>query len=812
MSHRRSSKRRPPDGPLAHWRDARDWLSLQPGSAIQGPRRVGGRLGASKTGSESDARANPAAIDDIRVVAIVVVASVALVYCLPVLVSPAWLILPLGLCLLGSFPGRLLLAVTAAVMAWTLIDAEARLTSRLPAAADGTIHTVTGRVTGLPKTGPFRTRFRLSTLDGAHRYRLSWYEDAPALKPGDCVRVRAKLSTPHGSANPGEFDYTAWLWREGIDATGYVREPGHCARPPVFTLDRVRADALARIAPALVGEPMRGIIEALTLGVRQHISDAQWQVLRATGTSHLVAISGLHIGLVAGLLFLMARWLSLRTRFVRHATIIACVTAFAGAAGYAALAGWALPTQRALIMVAVGLIAVAGERQIAAGRALAWAALLVVTVDPAAVTTPGFWLSFGAVAWLIWIATMARGPWWLRWLWFQLGLVVTLAPITLWFFGKASFVAPIVNAVLIPLSTLFVPATLVSVALALLWPAAGGVLLTWLAKGFDAGWSLLAVVAHYNAVTFEHVFSSAWLMLLAALALCWLALPLPARLRALGVVMLLPAVLGYRPATTTIAPGRFVATVLDVGQGLAVVVRTARHTLVFDAGPAYRTGFDAGAMIVVPYLRYIGRRHIDRLVISHGDRDHIGGAHAIMKTLAVDERLGAGSALACRAGMTWRWDGVDFVVGYPDADARRRLEDDNDLSCVLRVASARASLLLPGDIEAPAERYLLDHRRSEALASDVLVMPHHGSATSSSPAFLDTVAPRLAIVSAGWHNRWGFPKPAVIDRYRARGIRVANTATSGAITIRWPQAHTPRVTRWRVTYARFWQVPSPNGR
>ncbi|RJS95374.1 DNA internalization-related competence protein ComEC/Rec2 [Salinisphaera sp. Q1T1-3] len=756
--------------------------------------------------------AGPAALlADVRVVAAASVGAATWIYTLPTLFSPVWLIPVLLACLIRPFPGRGLVVGVAIVAAWTLIDAHARLDERLPVTADGSRVWVTGRVSGLPEAGPFRTRFVFDVAASGRRIRLSWYRDAPAIAPGDCLRLRIKRSTPHGSANPGEFDYTGWLWREGIDATGYVREAGRCDKPPAWTLDRLRAAALARLAPTLAGNPMRGIVEALTLGVRQHISDAQWRVLRATGTSHLVAISGLHIGLIAGLLFGLARWLALRGRSsAYHARWIACIAAFVGACAYAGLAGWALPTQRALVMVAAGLLALATARDISGGRALAWAALLVVFVDPPAVTAPGFWLSFTAVGWLIWIANGARGAWWQRWIGFQLGLMFVLTPVTLWFFGQASVIAPIINAILIPASVVFVPAVLVTALAALVVPTLGGPLLSGVAWLLGKGWYLLALAAEAPHVAVSHVLASATVLGAAMAGLCWLALPLPMRLRTLGVLMCLPLVLGYRPGQAPIPDGAFRLTVLDVGQGLASVVRTAHHTLVFDAGPAYRTGFDAGRMIVVPYLRHIGRTSVDRLLISHGDMDHIGGAAAIVDTLSVARRLGAGSDTPCHAGMHWRWDGVRFAIRSPLPNEGDLPDARNNRSCVLRISGPRGSALLTGDIEAEGERLMVDRAVPHSLASDVLVVPHHGSATSSSPALLAAVAPRVAIVSSGWHNRWHFPRPVVVARYRRHDIALYNTAVSGAIDVRWTADGVLSVQRWRVRHARFWQQPRPD--
>lgn len=751
-----------------------------------------------------------AVFDDIRLIAVAGVVAVTVVYQCPGLPSPAWLLIPLLLCLL-RFPGRVLVAVTCVIAAWSLIQAHDQMGHRLPASADGEIVSLTGHVISLPETGRYRTRFQVQSDDPARRLRLSWYGRAPSLAPGDCLRLKAKLSTPHGSANPGGFDYTGWLWRQGIDATGYVRASQPCHVAPLWSIDRLRYRALQRLAPILDQRSMRGLIEALTIGARQHITDTQWATLRATGTTHLVAISGLHIGLIAGLLFAIARWLALRSPAARQARRIAAGLAMVGALGYAALAGWALPTQRAVIMAAAFFTAIVVEREIGAGRALAWAALAVIIWHPASVLAPGFWLSFAAVGWLIWMATLVHGAWWRKALLFQFGLVVVLMPLTLWFFGQASLVAPLVNALLIPAAGVLVPLVLLAVCAALISPTGiGGWILAKIATLLAILWPGLAWVADWQLASFHLVIPGPLALILAVAGTLLLAMPAPWRLRVLGAVFILPAVLGWRPPDQVIPEGRFRLTVLDVGQGLASVVRTAHHTLVFDAGPAYRTGFDAGAMIVVPYLRHVGRMHVDRLMISHADRDHIGGAAAIMANAQVSHRQGANSADPCRAAQHWRWDGVAFDIVYPTSAEASEISSRNDRSCVLHVHTSDASLLLTGDIEAPGER-LLVARQGDALRSDVLVVPHHGSATSSSAVLLDAVAPTVALIPSGWHNRWHFPRPDVVARYRARGTELFDTATDGALQAVWPKSHTPRVSRWRYRHQRFWQQPAPAG-
>lgn len=767
-----------------------------------------GRVPGERRCRVDHAKRLSALLADVRVIALCCVLATLALYSLPWLLSPLWFVGPLAICL-RRFPARALIACVLLLCAWASLVGQWQMADRLPASADGTTRWVSGIVSALPEPGPFRTRFMIDTGQRPDHLRLSWYDDAPDLRPGDCLRVRAKLSAPHGSANPGGFDYEQWLWREGIDATGYIKDSRPCDRSRRWMLAAWRGAALARIAPYVRDRPMRGIVEALTLGERGHITDSQWRTLRATGTTHLVAISGLHVGLVAGLLFFIVRWLVLRLPIRWPARSIATGFAIIGALIYAALAGWALPTQRAVIMVSAVLLALAVERQMVLSRALAWAALAVVVWAPSSVLAPGFWLSFGAVAWLIVLSSRLGGPLWLRAAGLQVGLVAALMPLTLWFFAQASLVAPLVNAVLIPLAGLVVPVVLIAVIATLIWPALFGPGVAALCALLGKGWPILVWCATWPMASFHHGMFYIGVLICLLVGGVWLLSPLPWRIRWLGLILLLPVCVA--PSTERLAEGGYRLAVLDVGQGLASVVRTAHHTLVFDTGPAYRTGFDAGRMIVVPYLRYIGRPHIDQLMLSHADMDHAGGAPAINKVLSVEQRSGAKSHHPCRAGQHWHWDGVDFSVLYPTPTDARQATSNNAHSCVLRIQGAGGSVLMTGDIESAAEARLVA-RYGAGLASDVLVVPHHGSNTSSSASFLAAVHPRLALISAGWHNRWGFPRKPVIDRLHDVDSRVLNTATGGALRVLFPAGGQPwRVRRWRDERRRFWALPNSHG-
>lgn len=760
---------------------------------------------ASRIG-QALARSLRVADTDIRIIAIVAIAAATLTYLQPSPIALAVLAIAALPCL-RRWPGRVLLATALLASAWTSWDMQQRLSSRWPQARTGETVAVDGHVAGLVEHDPYRARFVLAQDTPPYRSRLSWYDAGETLRPGDCVAAAVKLDTPHGSANPGTFDYEAWLWREGIDATGYIREIKTCDRPPRLSIDRWRAFALERLAAVLDGSPMQGIIAALTLGARQEISDDQWGVLRATGTSHLVAISGLHIGLIAAWLYLLVRWLALWLWPRGPVLSLAAGAALTGALAYALLAGLALPTQRALVMVAAGLFAVMAMRRVAASRVLAVAALAVFVWSPVSVIAPGFWLSFGAVAWLIYLSRWAQRGRLVGFVALQLGLVAGLAPLTAWFFGQASLIAPLVNAVLIPAAAIAVPILLIAVMLTLTLPALGAPLLVAIAGAMQWAWPLLERLAALPLAAVHPAAPGLAALAIAGLGVALVLLPAGLPGRWLAPVFMVPALIGWRPAAEIVPPGSYHATLLDVGQGLAVVVRTHAHTLIYDAGPAYRTGFNAGDAFVVPYLRHVGRPRIDRMVISHADLDHVGGADPIENTLEVVKRVGAGSDRSCRAGDSWTWDGVHFAFIYPgrgdvDADTSR-----NARSCVLRIEGPGGRMLLTGDIETDTEARLLA-RDPAALAAEVLVVAHHGSASSSSGAFLRTVSPRFALVSAGWHNRWGFPDADVVARLEAGGAQVVNTATAGAVSLTMPaDRQAIELAAWREQRRRVWQVP-----
>lgn len=754
---------------------------------------------------------------DLRLLALAFLGGDAAVYTLPHLPHLGWCVPGLLLVLLPGLPRdlRSYLAAACAGALCLCLHAHWLLAGRLDPSLDHHDVQLSGTVVSLPRRRPDRTLFlfepnpattrnhplsQSSNPPMPRRLRVSWYRAGAPVQAGQCWRFTLRVKTPRGLSNPGGFDYEGWLFRNGVGASGYVRGARRCHHPEEHPLLALRARADRAIRRVLPHDPMRGIVLALTLGERGDITTRQWRVFRRTGTSHLVAISGLHVGLVSAVVFFLVRWLwalcpPLARRFAAQRA--AALAGLGSASGYALLAGMGLPTQRALVMVGVVMVSLCLGRRATASRLLALALLTVLLANPLALGAPGFWLSFGAVAWILYGMTgrLSRPRGWRAWLRIQLVLGMAMAPLTIYFFGRAPWMAAPTNLILIPLFTVLVPAFLLGVLLLAVWPWAGaGVIRAGVAvlHGLWPAWALLAKAASGPLPTTTPPLP---LVLLALAGMVMVLAPRGLPGRAAGLLLCV-LVLVWRPAVP--AAGGFRLAVLDVGQGLSAVVRTHAHTLVFDTGPAYPGGFDAGRSVVVPYLRWSGTRSLDALVLSHGDMDHRGGAPAVLKRYPAIRRLGW-HGQPCRAGRHWRWDGVSFRFLHPDGAAWH----GNDRSCVLRVAAGGHAVLLTGDIEAPAEAHLVAKRR-QWLRADVLVAPHHGSNSSSTPAFVQAVHPRFVVFPAGWDNRWGFPKSVVVRRYRHEGAVLRTTGCNGAILFRVHAGFVIGPVSWRTRHHRFW--------
>ncbi|MES2841438.1 MAG: DNA internalization-related competence protein ComEC/Rec2 [Pseudomonadota bacterium] len=775
---------------------------------------------------------------------------------------PVWgyaLVLCAGMALtLGTRRPAVAWGVALAVLAGSLIGfglTGARATHfashALDPALQGTDIELTGRVASLPQRMAQGERFEFvveaATRAGEpvqvpERIQLGWYSgfspaaeeplwelarQGPAVHAGDRWRFTVRLRSPHGLSNPHGFDRERWLWEQGIQATGHVksgpRDPapqrlGASGRHP---LDALRQNVSERIDERVSDSRSAGVLAALVVGDQSAIDRADWTLFRTTGVAHLMSISGLHVTMFAWLATaLLARGWRRLARVWPQALLAAPAPVVSGlggvvlAAAYALFSGWGVPAQRTVIMLAV----VVGLRL--SVRRWPWpvvwllAMSAVLLLDPWALMQPGFWLSFVAVG--ILFATdpgrsqraTSGGSLHRRWGRALLDLVreqgvvtLALAPLTLLLFGQFSVVGLLANLVAIPLVTLLItPLALLGVALSPLWDAAA-----WVVQGMSVGlqwlgqWSWAAVFRP----------AAPWPMALAAVAGgALLVLRLPWVVRSAGLLLLAPALL-YAPPRP--APGQFELIALDVGQGSAVLVRTTGHSLLFDTGPRFGPESDAGERVVLPLLRALGEQ-LDAVVVSHRDSDHAGGAEAVRAAHPQVRWLSSfspGAPERCVAGQRWAWDGVTFEVLRPwpqdfAADGQGLLSS-NAMSCVLRIASAKHSAWLGGDIDAAREVQLALARPDDR--ATVMLAPHHGSLTSSSPVLLNTLQPRWVLVQSGYRNRFGHPAPAVLERYQQRDISWVNSPDCGAAT--WRSAEPETVDCHREYARRYWHHADP---
>lgn len=730
----------------------------------------------------------------------------------------------------------LIVLAFAAGFFWAAICAQHRLSDALPTAWEGQNIQLVGVVASMPQQQERGERFefdveRILTAGAVvpHHLSLSQYstefdadfknrsDKAAAFHAGERWQITVRLKRPHGTANPHGFDFEAWALEHNIRATGYVRKDERNQRVsafvprPAYIIEAVREKVRERMNAVLADKPYGGILNALAIGDESAILQADWQVFLRTGTNHLMSISGLHITMLAGLAFglVFALWRrSEKLTLWLPARKAATVAGVAAAMLYALIAGFSVPTQRTFYMLAVIALALWSGRNVAMARVLACALLLVVVLDPWAVLAPGFWLSFGAVAVIAYAMGGRIGrPHWLREaIHTQWAVSLGLMPLLLVLFQQVSIISPLANAFAIPLvSLVVVPLTLLGSLLPLDWP------LELAHMVMTACMYCLQWLAALPISTWQQHAPPGWTLPLAILGVLWILLPRGFPMRWLGLIALLPMLLLLPPRPQH---GAMKVAVLDVGQGLAVVVETASRTLLYDTGPRYSSQSDSGSRIVVPYLRGEGVSHLDGLVISHDDIDHSGGMLSVLaqepitwfaSSLAKPPELDALRYMPCYAGQSWVWDGVRFDMLHPDLSSYQDTDiKDNNRSCVLRIVSQFGSVLLAGDIERQAEIDLL-RVAPESLAADVLVVPHHGSKTSSTVDFVAAVQPSVAIFTVGYRNRFGHPKQAVLERYEQIGSQAYRSDQDGAVLLDFFSRNGITITRWRSQARRYWQ-------
>lgn len=728
------------------------------------------------------------------------------------------------------------LLFACAGIGYTVFCVSERLDARLPSDLEGQDLMLTGTVTSLPRVVANAVRFRFAVDANECRSSatcwpsarttvdLAWYQTESrvvSIVPGQRWQLTVRLNRPHGSVNPNLFDYQGWLLSEGVSARGYVRtrESGphliehNGARMPVLTFRYWLRQQLAR---TLADSRHGGLIIALVLGESSEIGRRDWRTLSDTGTNHLLIISGLHVGLVAAASFrllvaVLGPWFIDGRRY-------AGLLSLAIALGYGLVAGMGLPVQRALIMTAVALSGTLLNRNVSPTTMFCWALFLVIVFDPMAPLRAGFWLSFGAVFALVYglagrMASAARGTLPERMLAFariaiktQWVVFVGTVPLLLNLVFQVSLIAWLVNLIAIPwISLSVIPFLLLSIAGYPISTGTGDVLVSIAAQSLAGLWTLLEYGASLRWVFYAQALTVAHLVtgLVGALLLLSPRGFLP---RWLGVLLLVPVLVGD---SSRFADGEIEMTVFDVGQGLAVSLRTRDHLLLYDAGPRFGSGFDAGEQIVAPGLRLLGHtRFINLFVVSHWDADHAGGATAIRDAFVIGDALAqtpvAGAYKSCHEVQPFAADGFAYTFIAMPGDQL----SGNDRSCVLLIRSTDFAILLPGDIEAAGEHRLLQAALPDT-GVDVMIAPHHGSRSSSSPAFLNLTRPKVVVFSSGYNNRFSHPDPAVVDRYLTRGVRTFNTARHGQIRIRHMPGGEIRVDATRSVRRRFWYDERP---
>ena len=793
----------------------------------------------------------------------------------PALPPPIWLILPSIVGLLLFFLGFKNLAWLSWGMFYGACWGLYTLSHQLPEERNLSEFLLTGEVVGLPSIEGNRTRFNFQMISSSSqnlapdtnlrlkKLRLNWYYSPVKLEPGQVWQLKVKLRKPRGTVNLGGFDYQAWLIRQGISATGYVRKGENrllSDQDTVLTsfdtlFDRYRFQVRGAILKLPLSEAPKSLIIALTIGDRSEVTSELWDSLALSGVVHLMVISGLHVGLVAYFFYLfgagLARLLSCVGLFITARCLFftprywGSCCALVGSVVYAGLAGFSLPTQRALVMLSVAILAVLLDRKVSRGLGFTMALCGVAIIDPLAFISAGFWLSFGAVACLLWLIPVFRvekgWTWptrlkqffqvqWLVFLVLIIPLVLNQLPI--------AWVSPLVNLLAIPwVSLVIVPLCLIGTALLPVNSA-------WAVDIWSfAGWQLDCFIGFIN-LFFEHKSffilnslprylplphtMSISLVLIFVSFLVLLPKGIPGKFLSLPLITGLLTVLFF--GTGTYLPPLKV-TVLDVGQGLSVVVQTngvsGRHTLVYDTGPAYSSGFNMGDAVLVPYLRYWGNTKLDTLVVSHGDNDHSGGfaslieefpasqiffgeplpvegiplENVLLESTLLEDKLSENTPYNfCRSGHAWEWDGVIFEFVHPGQEVEK---ESNNRSCVLQITYKDQIILLPGDIESVVE-HRLQHQITLAHSVTLLVAPHHGSKTSSSAGFVNTLNPKHVVFSTGYKHHFGHPAEAVVQRYEHKGTKPWNTAEQGAIEFNWNERGALSVTNERRESKRYW--------
>ncbi|MBU3628174.1 DNA internalization-related competence protein ComEC/Rec2 [Polynucleobacter sp. AP-Reno-20A-A9] len=735
--------------------------------------------------------------------------------------------------------------------AWNALYAENRLENVLATELEGKELMLEGRVAALSQSNSSGAKFAFEVDDIVSgkavlkrfpkRIYLSWQpawrnpQAIPEVIPGQRWKIRAKLKRPYGSLNPYTFDFERWSFHQDFGASGSVRSGELLLDKDIawteleLRMELARWHLRKKIQSMLPNDARYvGVLIALVMGDQNAINQDDWQVFNATGIGHLISISGLHVTMLAGVGASFAAFLWRRRTWPLIAPVskVAAVSGFVTAFIYAWLAGFQIPAQRTMYMVGVVAFALWTGRNPRSFDIWWWALAFVLLIDPMAPYTPGFWLSFGAVAAILYAMGDSSGllgiptekELEMHWV-HRMGqalreacrvqAVVTLAllPFTLYWFYQVSIVSPLANAFAIPLVSYIV--TPLAIAGALLPEFIG----RWLLLPAHASMEYLAIILEWMAGWSWSVAWSKqpewWMLVIAGCGIVYAIRPGAVdeswKRRLLSVSLSVPLFIWPTQLKTHLAQGEFRAIVLDIGQGTAVLIETANRRLLYDTGPIQGKKDDAGQRIILPYLRGRGINQVDRMVISHSDSDHVGGAATLLRHIQFNLMMGSLPsnnpllhnlaarkipAVPCRFGQRWSWDGVDFVIWHPHEEtvfAEQYPGKPNEMSCVLEVRNQQSSLWLTGDVEKQGESEITERLDEEMLQeiSDrelIFMAPHHGSKTSSSLALLKRLEPSQAFAQNGYRNRYGHPHPDVTARYQGLEIPFYQTPKTGAQT------------------------------
>lgn len=742
--------------------------------------------------------------------------------------DPFWVsYLPITLALAFLVPKYRIILLILSTYLWAEFHFQSVINLKLHNSFDNQVVMISGVIIDIPEVKPRSIRFLVKPdfIEGynqslPNKIRLSWYRSNQLPMAGQRWQFKAKLRRPSGFQNPAGFDYERWLLVKGIGATGYIKKSSNnqlLDQTPWWDINQLRSKVAQSIDKKCITCDNQGLIKALTIGYRGDIHPSQKHILKDSGTAHLLAISGLHIGLISGLFYLLGRWLWRIYFFRSHYNRLefsAALSLFAGFS-YAALAGFSIPTVRALIMLCVIFFALKFRLPNNLLNTIATAVVLILVIDPLAVGSASLWLSVGALLIIGFAQFLLKNQQgWLRKLLLVQGIFTLMfIPMGIVLFGQINIAGYFANIVAIPaVSFGLLPLTLfASFCASINLPYAD-----WLLLACDQGMTLLLVYLEWLLESGLAAISTGYvpmpLLIISLLGLAVLTMPraIPGKKLSL-ILVLLPII--WQPKK--IEYGGFEMAVLDVGMGTSVIVKTRHHSLVYDFGPGNDQGFSAGSWVVKPHLQHQNILKPDLMVISHVDQDHSGGFHTF-KSVFDSSTLISGTPRqlqkrfklslpiqSCHNRSPWRWDGIDFqFLAFPKTHKTIELMDDtNNRSCVLKIQGEH-SVLLAGDIEAHRETWLVS-TDPDNLKADLLVAPHHGSSTSSTTAFIDQVSPKAVIFTVGKYNRWNFPKPEVVARYQAIDTEIYRTDVNGAVSL-YSEVNSFRLESQRTRHPRMW--------